>query len=271
MSRDGTKVDARVGANAPADYDPSKYAPSAITTDLALLTIRNGRLAVLLVERAAAPFAGYWALPGGFVRPDEDLDTAATRELAEETGIDVHDWHVEQLRTYGAPERDPRMRVLSVAYVVFMPTDARPVAGSAATRARFWAIDDLTASVSEGALDDAVSELSDHAKATPSLAFDHACILADAVERVRAKLEYTTLAASFLDEPFTLSELRHVYETVWDCRLDTGNFRRKVLSADGFVVSTGSQCSTAGRPAALYTRGAARALSPPLVRPGNES
>lgn len=231
-------------------YDPSAHPPLAVTVDLALLTIRAGRLAVVLVRRGGHPHRGRWALPGGFVHPDEDLDQAAGRELREETGLDVAPWHVEQLRTYGSPGRDPRMRVVSVAYLVFMPGGTEPTAGSDAAAARFWAVDDVWS-------DDG-----------PELAFDHLDILGDAVERIRAKLEYTTLAASFLDEPFTLGELRRAYEAVWGASLHHPNFARKVLAVDDFVrpdsdVAKGKQV--------LYRRGGARLVMPPLMRPSAPS
>lgn len=244
-----------------AAYDPSKYPSVAVTVDIVLLTVRAGRLSVLLVQRKGPPFQGRWALPGGFVEPEDDLDGAARRELEEETGVlvagggdDMHLGHIEQLRSYGAPGRDPRMRVVSVAYVGFTAHNEVAVAGSDAADARFWALDDLA--VPGIGADDGVA-----------LAFDHATIIADGVERARAKLEYTTLATAFLDEPFTLGELRRVYEAVWGVSLHEGNFRRKVLSTPGFVESTGRTAPTDGRPAALYGRGSAAHLHPPILRP----
>lgn len=232
-----------------AAYDPRRFDPVAVTVDVVLLTIRNGQLCVLLIERGGFPYRGDWALPGGFIEPDEDADSAAARELSEETGLATFPGHLEQLRTYTEPGRDPRMRVVSVAYVGFMPNLPSPHAGSDATSVRWWALDDL-----------------------PDLAFDHARILSDGVERARAKLEYTSLAASFLSEPFTLSELRRVYEAVWGVDLHVGNFRRKVLSTDGFVEALGEKTppTTGGRPAELYRRGAAVTLHPAMLQPGLE-
>ncbi len=244
-----------------AHYDPARYPPLAVTVDVVLLTVRSGRLSVLLVERRNHPFQGRWALPGGFVEPDDDLDGAARRELEEETGVLVSGFgesvalgHIEQLRSYGTPGRDPRMRVVSVAYVGFTTQNEPAVAGSDAADVRLWAIDDL-AIEGVGSVDGV------------PLAFDHAQIISDGIERARAKLEYTTLATAFLDEPFTLGELRRVYEAVWGEALHEGNFRRKVLSTPGFVEPTGGTAPTVGRPAALYRRGRATRLHPPILRP----
>jgi len=225
------------------------YPPFAVTVDLVVFTIRGGQLSVLLVERANDPYAGTWALPGGFVDIDEDAETAAWRELLEETGVERFEGHLEQLRTYSDPDRDPRMRVVSVAHVAFAPDLPEPIAGDDAAAARWWAVDDVVAG-------------------EPALAFDHAEILADAVERVRSKLEYTTLALDFVAEPFTLAELRRVYTAVWGTAPDLGNFRRKVLGTEGFVVATQSHGSPAGggRRALLYTRGPATELQPPMLR-----
>lgn len=228
----------------------SEHPPFAVAVDLAIFTIRDGALAVLLVERGEEPYAGCWALPGGFVQAEEDAETAAWRELCEETGVERFAGHLEQLRTYSAPGRDPRMRVVSVAHVAFAPDLPEPEPGTDAASVRWWHCDDL-----------------------PPLAFDHADILGDAVERIRAKLEYTTLALDFVAEPFTLPELRRVYAAVWGTPPDLGNFRRKVLGTDGFVVATdghGEPSGAGGRKALLYRRGPATLIAPPMLRTGSD-
>ena len=236
--------------SAPTGYDARGYPPFAVTVDLAVFTIRDGALSLLLVQRGSDPYAGHWALPGGFIDADEDALTAARRELAEETALGEPSVHLEQLATYSAPDRDPRMRVVSIAYVVLAPNLAEPQAGSDAADARWWTIEDL--------LDED----------GPRLAFDHAEIVSDALERVRSKLEYTTLAAQFVTEPFTLAELRAVYAAVWGVAPDLGNFRRKVLSTDGFVVPTDQRASSSGGPRPLlFRRGPATALQPAMLRP----
>jgi 8-oxo-dGTP diphosphatase len=230
-----------------ASYDPRAFPPVAVTVDIVILTVRQGRLSVLLVRRGVHPYRRKWALPGGFVATHEDLDAAAARELAEETGVGVPA-HLEQLRCYGRPRRDPRMRVISVAYLALIPDPARPVAGTDATEARFWPVDDV------------------HADTGRALAFDHDQILADAVERARAKLEYTSLATWLLDEPFTIAELRRVYEAVWGVQLHPANFRRKVLATPGFVTPTGEAAATGRGWAERYKRGHSTQLHPALLR-----
>ncbi|WP_035792511.1 NUDIX hydrolase [Kitasatospora mediocidica] len=246
-----------------AAYDPRAFAPVAVTVDVVALTLRQGALHVLLVERGGPPFQGAWALPGGFLRAgEEDLHTAAARELAEETGLAATGTdaatlgrvHLEQLGTYGAPGRDPRMHVVSVAYLAFAPDLPDPQAGTDASAAAWHPAGPLVRP--ESAL---------------SLAFDHARILADALDRARAKLEYSPLATAFLPPAFTVPELRAVYEAVWDDKLHPGNFHRKVLSVPGFVESTGATTerggSRGGPRARTYRAGPARLLHPALLRP----
>ena len=257
-------ADAASEAEFLASYDPSSFEPVAVTVDVVALTIRDEALDVLLVQRGVPPYEGQWALPGGFVPATEDLQQAAIRELAEETGPGLGRIHLEQLASYGTPGRDPRMRVISVAYLVFAPELPEPLAGSNARAAAWVPVGSL--GLAEGG--------GQPPGTTRKLAFDHAQILADGLERARAKLEYTPLATAFVGEEFTISELRAVYETVWGERLHAGNFHRKVLSVPGFVEGTGETTETGGARggprARLYRRGDARLLHPALLRPGRE-
>lgn len=220
------------------------YPPFAVTVDLVVLTIRDGRLCALVVRRGEEPFLGGWALPGGFVRPDEGLGEAAARELAEETGLAAGTVHLEQLRSYGAPDRDPRMRVVTVAYLALAPDLPTPTAGTDAADARWEPVEALRA-----------------------LAFDHDVILADGLERARAKLEYSPLATAFCGTEFTVAELRRVYELVWGVPVDPRNFHRKVTGVPGLLEPTGDTTTRdGGRPAQLYRRGTAETLHPPMPR-----
>jgi 8-oxo-dGTP diphosphatase len=223
----------------------------AVTVDLVILTIRRGELNVLLVERGKDPFVGQLALPGGYLRVGETLEAAALRELKEETGIEGEELHLEQLRTYGDPGRDPRGRVITIAYLALSPGLPVPVAGTDASDA-IWV---PVSAVLEG---------------EDPLAFDHQLVLEQALERARSQLEYTTAATAFCSEPFTVSELRAVYEAVWGTPLDPSNFRRKVIRTEGFVSATGERrYAELGRPATLYRRGSAQLLQPPLLRGGD--
>ena len=220
----------------------------AVTVDLVVFTIRDDELCVLAIRRGAPPYRGRWALPGGFVHEDEDLADAARRELVEETGLADLPVHLEQLQTYGAPGRDPRQRVISVAYLALAAGLPEPAAGTDAADAR-WA---------------PVAELLGGSR---RLAFDHDRILADGLERARAKLEYSPLATAFCDDEFTVGELRRVYEAVWGTELDPRNFHRKVTGTPGFLSSTGRRTTRqGGRPAELYRRGTTELLSPPITR-----
>ena len=219
----------------------------AVTVDLVVLTVRDGELSVLLVERGEEPYRGRPALPGGFLRPDEDLPAAAARELAEETGLTEGSVHLEQLASYGSPDRDPRQRVVTVCYLALAPDLPTPTAGTDAAAADWVPVDMALRT---------------------RLAFDHDRLLRDGVERARAKLEYTPLAAAFCPDEFTVAELRRVYEAVWGMSLDPRNFHRKVTGATGFLEPT-SRTTTrdGGRPARLFRRGDADLLHPPMLRP----
>ena len=242
-----------------ADYDPRRYPPVAVTADLVVLTVRDDELAVLLVRRGEPPFAGGLALPGGFVRPDETLREAAVRELAEETGPGFEAVHLEQLASYGDPGRDPRMRVVTVAYLGLAPSLPTPRAGSDAAEAAWVPVAALlSGALPGGPLAGGAGE---------RLAFDHDQILADGVERARAKLEYTPLATAFCPPEFTVGQLRRVYEIVWGVALDPRNFHRKITGTAGFLrPAGGTTVGDRGRPAQLYRRGDATALQPPMLR-----
>jgi 8-oxo-dGTP diphosphatase len=220
---------------------------AAVAVDLAVLTVRDDALKILMIERGTEPFLGQLALPGGFVERDESLDVAAGRELREETGLAPDQLHLEQLRAYGDPGRDPRMRIVSVCYLALMPDLPFPTAGGDARAARWMVVDEVLGG------------------STP-VAFDHRRIIADALERARSMLEYSTLGAAFCADRFAISDLRRIYEIVWGQRLDPGNFSRKVTGVDGFLVPTGERTRDGGRPAALYRRGPAATLHPPLLR-----
>ena len=236
-------VDSRQGGDKSVDDRPAFL----VTVDLVVLTVRGTDLAVLLVRRGNPPYQGKWALPGGFVHIGEDLPDAAVRELAEETGLRHSPGHLEQLATYGAPGRDPRGRVVTVAYLALLPDLPTPVAGTDAAAAGWVPVASVRPDM---------------------LAFDHDRVLHDGVERARAKLEYTPLAAAFCPVEFTVGQLREVYEVVWGRHLDPRNFHRKVTSTPGFVVPTGrATVGDRGRPAQLFRRGGASVLHPPMLRP----
>lgn len=227
-------------------YDPRAFPPVGVTVDLVLLTIREDALCTLLVRRGEEPYAGRWALPGGFIRPGESLVEAAGRELCEETGLEPALVHLEQLASYGDPDRDPRLRVVSVAYLALAPDLPSPVAGTDAAAARWVPANELE---------------------PRELAFDHAQILEAGLERARNKLEYSPLAAAFCPAEFTVAELRRVYEIVWDLPLDPRNFHRKVTHTPGFLEPTAqTTIRRGGRPAQLYRAGGTPLLHPPMLR-----
>jgi 8-oxo-dGTP diphosphatase len=226
----------------------SEYPIFYVTVDIVVLTLIGDELCALVVSRGQPPHQGRWALPGGFVGPQEDIEAAAVRELREETG--VTSVVLEQLRTYGTPRRDPRGRVVSVAWLAVLPDAPVPRAGTDAETAMWRPVSELAAT---------------------KLAFDHNTILADGVERARSKLEYTTLATAFVGAEFTLSDLRRVYEVTWGRALDPGNFQRKVKYTEDFVVPTERTRPSAagrGRPAAVFRAQsrAVRRLASPITR-----
>jgi 8-oxo-dGTP diphosphatase len=226
----------------------SEFPPFFVTCDLVVLCVRGGELHVLLVRRGGDPFAGRLALPGGFVQIDEDLEDAAYRELGEEAGVGRGDVILEQLKTYGAPGRDPRSRVVTVAWLALGADLPEPTAGSDAAEAVWLPVPKSLRTAS-------------------SLAFDHHRILADGVERARAKLEYTGYAAALCGDTFTVADLHAVYEAVWGVELDRANFHRKVTGVAGFLTPTGDVRDGArGRPARVYRGDPLATLSPPILR-----
>lgn len=216
----------RAGPRAPSSAQA--LPPLPVTVDSVILTVLDGRLQVLLVKRLDPPFAGLWALPGGFVRPEEPLEEAPRRELREATG--TTDVYLEQLYTFGDPGRDTRGRVVSVAYVALLAADRCPLRPHRLeAEVRWWSV-----------------------YALPPMAFDHRSMIDVALERVRTKLEYTTIGFQLMPETFTLGELQAVYEVVLDRKLDKRNFRRK-LKLLGLVEPTGERkLEGRGRPAELY-------------------
>lgn len=201
----------------------------ALTTDVVIFTIRDAQLEVLLIRRAAEPYRGSWALPGGFVDIDEDLEVSAMRELREETG--VTGVYLEQLYTFGAPRRDPRERVISVAYYALVPSDRLQLRAASDAQALAWFPLD----------------------ALPPLAFDHDEMIAMAHKRLASKLDYSTIALQFMPDQFTLSALQKVYEIVLGEALDKRNFRKRVM-AYSCIEDTGEVARYGNhRPARLYS------------------
>jgi 8-oxo-dGTP diphosphatase len=211
-----------------AAYDPSRYERPSVTVDVVILTVRDGKLEVLLIKRKRWPFEGMWAIPGGFVNPDESLEDAAKRELEEETG--VRDVYLEQLYTFGDPGRDPRTRVITVVYYALIRTDQLHIkANDDAADADWFSLYHL-----------------------PTLAFDHRKILDYTLQRLRGKLEYTSIGFQLLANEFTLSELQAVYEAILDRPLDKRNFRRKVLQTGILEPTADTKREGQHRPARLY-------------------
>jgi 8-oxo-dGTP diphosphatase len=209
-------------------YDPSRYERPSVTVDVVIFTLQDRELHVLLVKRKHWPFEGRWAIPGGFVNMDESLELAARRELEEETG--VRDIYMEQLYTFGDPKRDPRTRVISVAYIALVRSDVQTLRVSdESTDLRWFPVRRLPG----------------------PLAFDHDSILATGLDRLRSKLEYTTLAFQLLPEVFSILELKHIYEQIWGEAIDKGNFYRKLKDAN-VLEDTGMRREGRGRPTTLY-------------------
>lgn len=210
-------------------YDASKYERPSVTVDVVIFSILDEELKVLLIKRKAWPHEGMWAIPGGFVRMDESLEQAAYRELAEETNVTEEQVYLEQLYTFGDPDRDPRSRVITVAYFALVAADKlSPRAADDADDVRWFSVYQL-----------------------PPLAFDHAEILNYALTRLRYKLEYTAVGFQLLPENFTLRELQEAYEIILGAKLDKGNFRSKLRKTQ-VVEKVDGYRDTGGRPARLY-------------------
>ncbi len=212
----------------PENYDPTIFDRPSVTVDIVIFSLVDNDLKVLLIKRDQAPFANMWAVPGSFIEIDESLDDAAVRALADETG--VTDVYMEQLYTFGNPTRDPRTRVITVAYFALVPDGAVGLQVGEHTISTAWfSMYDL-----------------------PELAFDHEKILNYALTRLRYKLEYTSVGFQLLPDVFTLTELQKAYEIILGEKLDKRNFRRKILSAAVLEETGKKKKDGEGRPAKLY-------------------
>ena len=243
------RVSVTHSASPPEGYDAREFPAFAVTVDIVVFTMADRALQVVLVRRGEAPFQGMWAIPGGFKRPDETLDEAARRELQEETGVDGASL-LAQFGAYGDPGRDPRLNVVTVAYLAVLREVGELRGGTDAAAAELVPV----AGVLSGDVE---------------LAFDHRRIIEDAVERVRTDLEVSGIATAFVGETFTMAELRAVYEAVWGVQLDAANFRRSLVTDDGWVVPTGQRAQpgpAGGRPAELYRAGGAWRRGGPIQR-----
>ena len=226
LSRHGGPTDV------PAGYDPSRYDRPSVTVDMLIFTVMDNDLKALLIRRKHPPCAGRWAFPGGFVDMHESLETAAVRELKEETGLDnpTLRGHMEQLHTFGDPARDPRTRVITVAYMALIPPDELEPKGG----------------------DDAAEAAWHSAINPPELAFDHEDILTVAKDRLREMASSTTLPFHLLPECFTLHELQVVYELLLECNLDKRNFHRRIRSMVELKTCEQQQTYRRGRPARIF-------------------
>ena len=205
-----------------------EFARPALTVDIVVFALDDEGLQVMLIQRDLKPFEGQWALPGGFVRVAENLEEAARRELEEETGL--KNIYLEQLYTFGAIGRDPRERVVTVAYYALVNLEGHHIHASTDARNAAWfALDDL-----------------------PQLAFDHEFILAAAHERLRSKVRYQPIGFELLPDKFTLRQMQHLYEVILDRDLDKRNFRKKVLGMEIVKETNEIEKDVAHRAARLY-------------------
>jgi 8-oxo-dGTP diphosphatase len=229
-----------------ATYDPGQFDKPSVTADVVLIGIQADALRTVLVRRIHHPDLGRWALPGGFVRLDEDLNTAAARVLREKAGIE--NVYLEQLYTFGRPQRDPRMRIISVAYFALVPRAVLDAVAATETTRLFTITADPNTDVAESI------EIRDERGRTVKTAFDHRAIIAMALTRLRGKLAYAPVGFEFLPKRFTLYQLQRVHEIILNTRVNKDSFRRKVL-ASGDIEPTGElQDVVDHRPAALYRR-----------------
>ncbi len=204
------------------------YPRPALTVDCVVFGFDEGALKILLIRRGIEPFIDHWALPGGFVNPAEALDVAARRELMEETGL--HEVYLEQLYTFGAIDRDPRERIVSVAWFALVRrADHVPVSGTDAADARWFEVGDI-----------------------PALAFDHATILTMAIERLRGKIRWQPVGFELLPNKFTLGQLQSLYEAILGRNLDKRNFRKKLIALDFLVALDETTTAASRRPAQLF-------------------
>jgi 8-oxo-dGTP diphosphatase len=204
------------------------YAQPSVTVDVLVFTILDNELKVALIKRGVAPYQGRWAIPGGFVQMEESLEDAARREIREEAGLS--DVFLEQLYTFGEVKRDPRGRVITVAYYALVPGEKLKLSASTdAADSRWFSIDEL-----------------------PKLAFDHAKVLEVALQRLRSKIGYSTIASALLPETFRLSDLQKVYEILLGEEIDKRNFRKRMLSLDLLETTRYIDSSGSHRPAQLY-------------------
>lgn len=206
----------------------TQYEQPGVTVDLVIFTVDDKKLKILLIKRASEPFDGYWSIPGGFLMKGESLEDAASRVMEEKTG--VQEVYLEQLYTFGKPDRDPRARIITVTYFALIPWKRLNQPGSRKVSDLAWfPVDEV-----------------------PELAFDHLEILRRAVTRLRAKVSYSSIVYGLLPENFRLSDLQKMYEIIIDARLDKRNFRKRML-ATGLLEETGKKDRTgAHRPAMLY-------------------
>ena len=247
------------------EYDPSQFERPSVTVDILVMTVLQRKLHLLLVRRSELPFLGKWALPGGFLKMDESAEEAAARIVLAKAGVSGA--HLEQLYTFSSVERDPRTRVLSIAYLATVPYGKlKFAAGDSVDNASLYTVDGISGDgIDTGSEDAFASDESELVLTSPDgneitgrdLAFDHEMIIRTAVLRMRGKIGYTDLAFGFLEDPsaFTLTELRHIYEAVLGLPLDVGNFRRTIkrdYESAGKITERGLEKGSVGRPAMLY-------------------